>query len=307
MDPHEVIEKCLVNNDTHLFLKFISAYVESIKTRRNVVDCLIHHYSQHYIDNNMWPTLKIRDLLEKLENTKPKDTEANQEILCNIFSILCSMKRRNYSFDQFSLKEVEKNELLYLFDIEYPNLYEFKETLNATAYGLMNIMQKYIISRDFETVRLILTHLISLKPKSNDFDVIDIICLFVESLDGAHLLEADMYKFWQACKDILYYQASKKKKFERVYLIYIFMYTITKNSLKNKKLLEESEVKSQKPMAKHDALFIIFEYDYKAAAEAQNLKNRRQPIEEPKIIRVENCNLINDGISKRDSVEVLKT
>lgn len=307
MDPHEVIDSCLTNNDTQLFLKFISAYVESIKTRRNVVDCLIEYYCKHYIDNNMWPTVKIRDLLEKLENTKPKDTEGNQEILGNIFSILTHMKRRNYTFDQFSLQEAERNELLYLFDTEYPNLYEFKETLTPTTYGLLNIMQRYIISGDFDTVRLIVTHLVSLKPKSAELDVIDIISLFVESLDAARLLQGDMYKFWQACKDILYYQSSKKKKLERINLIYIFMYTITKNSLKNKRLLDDSEVKSQKPLSKHDALFIIFEYDYQAAAEVQNLKNRRQPIEEPKVIRVQNCNLINDGIPKRDSVEVLKT
>lgn len=307
MDPHEVIENCLINNDPQLFFKFVSAYVESIKTRRVVVDCLIEHYCRHYIDNNMWPTAKIRDLLEKLENTKPKDTEANQELLNSIFAILCHMKRRNYTFDQFTLQEVERNELLYLFDTEYPNLYEFKETLTPTTYGLLNIMQRYIISGDFDTVRLIVTHLVSLKPKASDLDVVDIISLFVESLEVAHLVQGDMYKFWQACKDILYYQSSKKKKLERINLIYIFMYTLTKNSLKHKRLLEEAEVKSQKPLSKHDALFIIFEYDYQAAAEVQNLKNRRQQIEEPKVIRVQNCNLINDGIPKRDSVEVLKT
>lgn len=307
MDPHEVIEKCLTNSDTQLFLKFVSSYVDSIKTRRIVVDSLVQHYCKHYIDNNIWPASKIRDLLEKLENTKPKDTDTNRELLSTIFVILCNMKRRNYTFDEFTLQEAERNELLYLFDTEYPNLYEFKETLTPMIYGLLNILQRYIISGDFDTVRLIVTHLVSMKPKTTDLDVIDIISLFIESLDAAHLVQGDMYKFWEACKDILYYQSSKKKKLERINLIYIFMYTITKNSLKNKRLIDDSEVKSQKPLSKHDALFIIFDYDYQAAAEVQSLKNRRQGIEEPKVIKVHNCNLINDGISKRDSVEVLKT
>lgn len=309
---HDIIDSALSNEDSHTFLKLISSCIESIKTRRLIIESLIDVYCQYYIDNNMWPTQKIRDKLAILENTKVKDPESTK-VLMSIFTIITKLKRRNYNFSHYSLEECEKNDLLYLFDIEYKNLAELKEILKPTPYGLLNIMQTHIINGDFDTIRRLLTHILSLKPKDltlDNYDSIDIISLFIESIYTSHppLLKDDMYHFWLCCKDILYYQPSKKKKLNRVNTLYMMLYTVCKNNLKNKRLLEDKEEKliNSSP-SQCDPLFIIFNYDYQAMAEVQNIKARRHQIEDPKIIKLQDCPLLNDGIPRKDSVEIIKS
>jgi hypothetical protein len=201
-----------------------------------------------------------------------------------------------------------------MFDIEYRNLSELKDILKPIPYGLLNIMQTNIINGEFDTVRRLVTHILSLKPKdlidscSDKYDAIDIIVLFMESLQTSQtpLMKDEIYQFWECCKDILFYNASKKKKVTRSNIIYIFLYTLCKNSLKYKRLLEDKE---ERTTSSHcDPLFIIFNYDYQTMAEVQSLKNRRNVnIEENKVIKVQDCSLINDGIPRKDTVEVVKT
>lgn len=311
MEAVEVIETYIESNDKESFLSFIYEYVSSNKNKKELVDLLIYIFSKNYIDNNLWVIHKLHESFINIENATIKNMEDIASNFMTIFSILSVMKRRNYQFESVTdINNGTEKSLLYSFDKEYDNLLFTKDILNETPYSLLNIFQSKIIDANFRDALFIVKVLMNMKRKEllkgNDenLDVVDIIILCIKSM--SIYLKKDIISFIDLCKDIHYYNANKKKKIDRINILYICIYIICKGSVKHQELADVS--KRERIPSKYDALFIIFNYDHNLIAEVESIKSQKKYLIEKKVINIDNCNsnLINDGVPK-NNINIIKT
>lgn len=305
-----VIGEYIENSDTSSFLSFISEYISSNKVKRDFVDALIYIFAQHYVDNNLWVVEKLHGIFVNIENCTVKQMGEINSHLLTCFNILCTMKKRHYQFDLNPTAPEDHKSLLYAFDKEYENLAFAKDILNDTPYSLLNIFQSKLIDGNFRDIAFICRVFIGMKKRellkkgaNENIDAVDLIILCIKSM--SNYMKNEILLFMDMCKDIMYYNASKKKKIDRINILLICLYVICKGSVKYQQLMDVSKRECLQP-TKYDALFIVFNYDYGLMAEVESMKNQRRPFSEKKVINIMNCNLINDGVPKND-VNIIKT
>ncbi len=239
------LAQVLYQSTTEITVDYVKSILEEKIKRTDFIAFLIEFLCKYALTNNLWILRKIKQYCDDIESTKANDTKQLLKCYYEVLNIFTAIPKQRYIFcaetDKKSISIADMNTIS--FDVNYSvvedELASMANLLKADVYKLLIVFYSCLtksnnLARE-ENVRkcfFILRYLLTLPTKSfsqaknSKLDIIDVIFLVFMIFSGSSFCSHTIRQYIHFSKDVVYYRATKQKKWCRINILFYLVYCI---------------------------------------------------------------------------------
>lgn len=275
-NDRSLLAQMLYQSTTEIPIDYVKSLLEERVKRSDFIAFLIEFLSKFALTNNLWILRKIKQYCDDIENTKQNDTKQLLKYYYEVLNIVNVIPKQRYVFcdetDRKSISIADMNTVS--FDVNYSvvedELISMANLLKSDVYKLLIVFYSCLTNSNNlpreENVRkcfLILRYLLTLptksflKAKGSKLDIIDIVCLVFMIFSGSSICSHTIRQYIHFAKDVVYYRATKQKKWCRKNILFYLVYCIIFDEVIDiavdcKEYIEYNNITTDKPQSGMD-------------------------------------------------------
>jgi hypothetical protein len=240
-----LLAQMLYQSTAEITIDYVKSLLEERVKRSDFIAFLIEFFSKFALTNNLWILRKIKHYCDDIESTKQNDTKQLLKYYYEVLNIINTIPKQRYVFcdetDRKSISIADMNTVS--FDVNYSvvedELNSMAKLLKSDVYKLLIVFYSCLTKSNNlpreENVRkcfLILRYLLTLPTKSflkaqgSKLDIIDIVFLVFMIFSGSSICSHTIRQYIHFAKDVVYYRATKQKKWCRKNILFYLVYCI---------------------------------------------------------------------------------
>jgi hypothetical protein len=235
----------LYHNPNKITDEYILQLVDNGTKKCDLIVFIIDFISKFSLTNNLWLLSKIKEYCNLIENVKRNDVQLLSKYYFELLNLFKHIPKQKYIFRS----EIDKKHITDA-DIEHVIHNINNTTTDEELASLSNVVHKDIYDKlsiffscitktnsvsNQENVRIcfmLVRYFLTLQPKQylqakhSKLDIIDIMFLVIVLFSESSHCSDSIKQYIQVSKDMFYYKVNKRKKIERINILFYIIYAV---------------------------------------------------------------------------------